>query len=163
MNKGKAKGSIKPRKRRKVDESPKNHAKKNETDTQIGNETDNSVERNLCSRSDYLVEFGKWLMSRKTRTYKGPVKESENEREEEQKIFSSLLLSGMEKTNAVSPFMEPDQCEENGVSKHVRRTDNEASENVESDEEEVVVRRRRRKSSGIVTKGLSYLDVVRGG
>ena len=168
MKRGKCKGPIKPWKKRKVDESPKNNGeKRNDTDIQVGNETDLSVERKDCSRSgywidhrrwkhDYSVELEKWLMSRKTKGCKGPVKETENEREEERKFISSLLFSGMEKEKeCISPFKEPDQSEKNGVSNYVGRTDNKGDGNVESDEEEVVVRKHRRTSSCIVTKGLS--------
>ena len=173
MKRVKSKGAIKQWKRGKVDESSKNDGGKgNETVTQVGNETDLSVERNDCSKSgndhrrlkhDISVELGKWLMSREKKSCKGPVKETEAQREEEQNFLSSLLVSGKEKEKAISPFTEPNQPEKNWESNHVGRTDNEAGGNVESGDEEVVVRKKRRKSSRIITKGLSEVDGAGGG
>lgn len=155
MKRGTCKGSIKPRKKRKVEESPKKSGKQNERDSEIGEERDVCVEGNVCLRSEYSVgverlkdtyrvELKKWLISKKTRSCKGPVKESEKEREEERQIFSSLLESDTEKEREISGLMEAEECEKNGGSEDVRRSNKEGDGKVESQDEEEDQRGRRK-------------------
>lgn len=169
MKRGTWKGPIKPWKKTKVEGSRKKNGKKNERGSETENERGVFVERKGSLRSEYSIDVGRWKhnyavelekwLARETRSGKGPVKEMEGEREGERErareLLSWLVGSSTEEEKGISGLKEGEECEKNGLSNDVWRSDKEDGGKVEgsSSGEEVVVWRRGRKGRGMVRKG----------